>query len=803
MKTRIGLRLLMLMVGVLLQGAVPRGSIGIVIDNGIPRGTLGYWSVDVTSGGETTVGELTATDQTNSQLITADVIWAYRTYVDPGTPGGGFRLNGGTPQRIDPHTVSSQGQFTGANGNTIDWTVLSVLPAGSATMTNTFQFVASNGPLGALRLLQYLDEDVVGSSDDVFFTRGSLGNQNLELFTIDNSKAFGISHSGAFTGAGGLEASSFAGWAADRWDSIVPRIQGGGQSVALAGVINNLPPYTHPLVGPVYGPQDIVSVMAWDVDPNATRATIVTSLGGVPVIRQCGDGSVDGIEECDDGNLNGGDGCSANCEIESCFTCTGQPSECHIMEAGTGCADDGFPCTRDVCDANGNCVHPYVARGVVCRTSVGDCDAAESCTGTGAECPPDSTLEAGTGCADDGFPCTRDVCDANGNCVHPYVARGVVCRTSVGGCDVAESCTGTSPECPPDSYEESGHQCVCGDGTLDPGEECDDGNNLSGDCCSPSCRLDPAGAPCDDGLVCTSGETCDGFGVCRGAISAGQYAILDWVPADNATTILGQRAITRGHICAGKVVARGGSKVKISGSVLGDLISRIGSGSNAITFGKRVHVAGSAITAGGAVVHPEYASVGGSIVSDASGMRSELLACTSARDVVSSRFSELASLTAPQSGYSFMGLNRLRIKARDLVRIPQVGTLPADNVIIDLPELTVQGRGHLVLVGSPQTRNVIVRIRKSNLVAGNGNLKLGNTASVSLEGLTAKQVIFVVVDGKVAIGPNSRLYGTLMGNRAGMKLSRRATVEGAILGPHPALAGNSRVERHPWAGWCE
>jgi cysteine-rich repeat protein len=28
---------------------------------------------------------------------------------------------------------------------------------------------------------------------------------------------------------------------------------------------------------------------------------------------------------------------------------------------------------------------------------------------------------------------------------------------------------------------------VCGDGILDPGEECDDGNNMSGDNCSPFC----------------------------------------------------------------------------------------------------------------------------------------------------------------------------------------------------------------------------------------------------------------------------------------------------------------------------
>ena len=36
---------------------------------------------------------------------------------------------------------------------------------------------------------------------------------------------------------------------------------------------------------------------------------------------------------------------------------------------------------------------------------------------------------------------------------------------------------------------------VCGDGSLDPGETCDDGNTTGGDGCSATCQLDPAGVP--------------------------------------------------------------------------------------------------------------------------------------------------------------------------------------------------------------------------------------------------------------------------------------------------------------------
>jgi len=85
----------------------------------------------------------------------------------------------------------------------------------------------------------------------------------------------------------------------------------------------------------------------------------------------------------------------------------------------------------------------------------------------------------------------------------------------------------------------------CGDGVASTVEECDDGNSESGDCCSATCRYEPAGArcgdtgetcnnlvcdgegacdeqptpgPCDDGATCTAGDSCS-EGVCRGTLA--------------------------------------------------------------------------------------------------------------------------------------------------------------------------------------------------------------------------------------------------------------------------------------------
>jgi cysteine-rich repeat protein len=55
---------------------------------------------------------------------------------------------------------------------------------------------------------------------------------------------------------------------------------------------------------------------------------------------------------------------------------------------------------------------------------------------------------------------------------------------------------------------------VCGNGTIESGEQCDDGNTAAGDCCSASCQYEANGSPCgSDGLACSS-DVCDGAGTC-------------------------------------------------------------------------------------------------------------------------------------------------------------------------------------------------------------------------------------------------------------------------------------------------
>jgi MYXO-CTERM domain-containing protein len=65
---------------------------------------------------------------------------------------------------------------------------------------------------------------------------------------------------------------------------------------------------------------------------------------------------------------------------------------------------------------------------------------------------------------------------------------------------------GCSSEC------ESEREPSCGDDNLDPGEECDDGNNVDGDGCSSECEEEEE-EPCDDedgDGVCDEDDRCPG-----------------------------------------------------------------------------------------------------------------------------------------------------------------------------------------------------------------------------------------------------------------------------------------------------
>jgi len=54
-------------------------------------------------------------------------------------------------------------------------------------MSNDISFNVIIGTSGNIQVIQYMDKNVVGSHDDVFFTRGSDVQSNIQLITLDDN----------------------------------------------------------------------------------------------------------------------------------------------------------------------------------------------------------------------------------------------------------------------------------------------------------------------------------------------------------------------------------------------------------------------------------------------------------------------------------------------------------------------------------------------------------------------------------------------------------------------------------------
>src|SRR5262249_3650138 len=78
----------------------------------------------------------------------------------------------------------------------------------------------------------------------------------------------------------------------------------------------------------------------------------------------------------------------------------------------------------------------------VCRPAAGQCDAIETCPGTGPACPTDLKSTA-------------------------------LCRPSADLCDAPEFCNGSANDCPPDLVRASGFTCRTAAGAFDVAEACD------------------------------------------------------------------------------------------------------------------------------------------------------------------------------------------------------------------------------------------------------------------------------------------------------------------------------------------
>ena len=263
---------------------------------------------------------------------------------------------------------------------------------------------------------------------------------------------------------------------------------------------------------------DFCSRVQRELDPGRYEV-VVDRFGGLAITEyglsatfgdlagRCGDGRIDEGEECDDGNGAGGDGCSDGCAVEPVFIGEGgefvgghPPGTFDRYTFVLAVAQDMVAWTHD-----GNAGCPGDTR-LVLFDGANRPIAVDDDGGSGQCSRLSLTLEPGQ------YAITVDSFGRRG--VEQYLLS-VLFSDPVGGGGAAVCGNGRieAGESCDDGNQSGGDGCSaqcqveadCGNGVLDLGESCDDGNNQGGDGCDAQCRVE---TECGNGIV-EPGEQCD------------------------------------------------------------------------------------------------------------------------------------------------------------------------------------------------------------------------------------------------------------------------------------------------------
>lgn len=185
----------------------------------------------------------------------------------------------------------------------------------------------------------------------------------------------------------------------------------------------------------------------------------------------CGDGDTDAGESCDDENNLDDDGCSALCVEEYC-------GDGIVNDLPDEVCDDGDGDDQDAC--RNSCEYASCGDSVLRLDLAPGEPGYESCDDGNDGDEQDDCLTGcvAADCGDGYWYAAVEQCDPMATVGEPGYEIGC-----------ASDCT-----------------FYCGDGTQNPGEGCDDGNNLSGDGCNATCVPET----CGDGILEVGTEECDG-----------------------------------------------------------------------------------------------------------------------------------------------------------------------------------------------------------------------------------------------------------------------------------------------------
>jgi hypothetical protein len=201
------------------------------------------------------------------------------------------------------------------------------------------------------------------------------------------------------------------------------------------------------------------------------------------------------------------------------WSCNETLNACEIVAGNPGSAcDDGEPCTTgETCSPSGTCGSGAATD---CSALISECSSAKCTLGLGCELVPE---KEGAACDATNF-CATSACTA-GKCA-------LVAPQNVGlACDDKVFCT-------------TGETCQTNGGCSSGGPTCVTTNKCQNATCdevAKTCSFPavPTGQPCEDGNVCSGGETCNVSAQCVGGVMPPVTYFFDDFSTSNKFWILG------------------------------------------------------------------------------------------------------------------------------------------------------------------------------------------------------------------------------------------------------------------------
>ena len=263
----------------------------LTIDNDVAQNVNGHFGFTVGAAGALNVTSTATAQGLVANYIAQNLLTNFNTVVYTGA-GAGILL--GSTMTVAPFLNSSDEVISrGVLASGVAWTATSRFGNGSTRLATTYDFTAPTGSsLGAIRLINYLDQNIGAANNDIVYLYGSPGQADFRLLTLDNTDRIGFAQGGIYQPGTGLTNAKYVGFGADKAPDLLNGLTAGtynsfaitaNPTGAPANIdLTDLPLTNDRALGNVYGQNNATTAMAWDVSPLAASATITTYLEFFP-----------------------------------------------------------------------------------------------------------------------------------------------------------------------------------------------------------------------------------------------------------------------------------------------------------------------------------------------------------------------------------------------------------------------------------------------------------------------------------------------------------------------------------------